>query len=110
MSSTSELSGFAARVRDSILVSEWGARISFGSTPRAFEADFEELALQLFTLQFKHNGPYRRLCEARGVRPETVAHWTEIPAAPTSAFKEFDLSCLPLEERTTVFHSSGTTG
>ena len=110
MSSTSELSGFAARVRDSILVSEWGARISFGSTPRAFEADFEELALQLFALQFKHNGPYRRLCEARGVRPETVAHWTEIPAAPTSAFKEFDLSCLPLEERTTVFHSSGTTG
>jgi hypothetical protein len=28
---------------------------------------------------------------------------------PTSVFKELDLSCLPPEERTTVFHSSGTT-
>jgi hypothetical protein len=97
MSSTSELSGFAARLREAILAAEWGA-------------DFEELALQLFTLQFEHNAAYRRLCEARGARPDTVAHWSDIPAAPTSAFKEFDLSCLPAEERTTVFHSSGTTG
>jgi hypothetical protein len=28
---------------------------------------------------------------------------------PTSAFKEFELSCLPAAERTAVFHSSGTT-
>jgi hypothetical protein len=70
---------------------------------------FDQLALELFALQFEHNTPYRRLCEARGVRPDTVAHWTDIPAAPTSAFKELALSCLPLAERTSVFHSSGTT-
>jgi Acyl-protein synthetase, LuxE len=110
MSSTSELSGFAARLRESILASEWGARTSVGSNPRAGVADFEALARQLFALQFQHNAPYRRLCEARGARPDTVAHWTDIPAAPTSAFKEFDLSCLPVEQRTTIFHSSGTTG
>jgi hypothetical protein len=28
---------------------------------------------------------------------------------PTAAFKELELSCLPAEERTDVFHSSGTT-
>jgi hypothetical protein len=80
-------------------------------SPRAeVSAGFEALALQLFALQFEHNAPYRRLCEARGARPGAVARWSDIPAVPTSAFKEFDLSCLPAEERTTVFHSSGTTG
>ena len=57
---------------------------------------FDQLALELFALQFQHNAPYRRLCEARGARPGTVAHWTAIPAVPTSAFKEFELSCLPV--------------
>ena len=110
MSSTSELSGFAARLRESILTSEWGSWTSSGSAARACGAGFEALALELFALQFGHNMAYRRLCEARGARPGTVAHWTDIPAAPTSAFKEFDLSCLPAQERTNVFHSSGTTG
>ena len=110
MSSTSELARFAAHLRESMLLSKWGATTALNSPTGAGEADFEALALQLFALQFKHNVPYRRLCEARGARPDTVARWTDIPAAPTSAFKEFDLSCLPAEERTTVFHSSGTTG
>jgi Acyl-protein synthetase, LuxE len=109
MSSTSELSSFAARLRESILTSEWGATTSLSTNPGAGDTEFETLALQLFALQIKHNEPYRRLCEARGARPDTVGHWTGIPAAPTSAFKEFDLSCLPAEERTNVFHSSGTT-
>jgi hypothetical protein len=73
------------------------------------EPNFEALTLRLFALQFKHNAAYRRLCEARGATPESVCHWAEIPAVPTSAFKEFTLSCLPAAARTTVFHSSGTT-
>src|ERR1019366_2504043 len=109
MSSTSELSEFAARLRESIRTSEWGAGTSLGSDSRVCEADFGKLALPLFALQFGCNAPYRRLCEARGARPDTVKRWADIPAAPTSAFKEFNLSCLPPAERTTVFHSSGTT-
>jgi hypothetical protein len=35
--------------------------------------------------------------------------WREIPAIPTSGFKDLELSCLPVTERTTVFHSSSTT-
>jgi hypothetical protein len=102
MSSSSELSSFAARVR--WLISE-STSASTGEMP-----GFDHLALELFALQYKYNAPYRRLCQLRDARPDTVGHWTGIPAAPTSAFKEFELSCLPVAERTAVFHSSGTTG
>jgi acyl-CoA synthetase (AMP-forming)/AMP-acid ligase II len=74
------------------------------------DAAFNSLALELFGLQFEHNAPYRRLCQARNASPEDAADWSRIPAAPTAAFKELELSCLPPEERTTVFYSSGTTG
>ena len=67
------------------------------------------LALELFTLQFENNAAYRKICEARGLTPKVVEHWTQIPAVPTGAFKELELSCLPPDERTAVFHSSGTT-
>src|SRR2546421_6487223 len=70
---------------------------------------FASLARQLFALQFKYNAPYRRFCEARGSRPGIVEHWTAIPAMPTSAFKELEISCLPIGERKAVFYSSGTT-
>lgn len=72
-------------------------------------AEFNELALALFALQFQHVPPYRRFCEARKKTPETITKWSEIPAIPTAAFKEFELSSLPAGERTSVFHSSGTT-
>ena len=41
--------------------------------------------------------------------PPNVSHWKHIPAVPTVAFKEFDLTSLPQISRTAVFHSSGTT-
>ena len=73
------------------------------------EAVFNGLALMLFTLQFKHNEPYRKLCSARGLTPSDVNHWSQIPSVPTAAFKEFEMTCLLPEQRTRVFHSSGTT-
>ena len=72
------------------------------------EAEFDELALALFRLQFAHNPPYRRLCEFYGRSPSEVTHWSLIPRAPTVAFKECDLTCLAPAERSRVFHSSGT--
>ena len=77
------------------------------------EADacsFNQLALSLFALQFDHNPPYRRFCESRRVAPDTIEHWSRIPAIPTAAFKEFELTSLPAGHRAFVFHSSGTTG
>jgi hypothetical protein len=120
---TIELSNFAARLREIIL--------SEGRVPRGPDSelrtpnselrnhngdscnsplrDFNSLALELFALQFNYNAAYRKICEARGLTPEVVEHWTRIPAVPTSAFKELELTCLAPAERTTVFHSSGTT-
>jgi hypothetical protein len=74
------------------------------------DAAFESLALDLFRLQFERVGPYRRLCESRGTDPAHVTHWRAIPGVPTAAFKEFALTSLEPEDRTRVFHSSGTTG
>jgi hypothetical protein len=69
---------------------------------------FSELALELFALQFKYNSAYRKICEARKLTPQTVEQWTQIPAVPTTAFKELELTSIPPDKRTAVFHSSGT--
>ncbi|MCC6821182.1 MAG: hypothetical protein IT579_10660 [Verrucomicrobia subdivision 3 bacterium] len=93
---TSELSTFAERLRASIA--------------SGFPADtFGTLALEVFGLQFAGNAAYRKICAARHITPLTVTHWSQIPAVPTAAFKELELTCLAPAERTHVFHSSGTT-
>lgn len=110
---TSELSIFASRVREQIEL--WTDDFSLGEALRdpAYrqhaDIEFSGLAVMLFTLQFKHNPAYRRLCEARSIQPGDVSHWTQIPAVPTAAFKELDLTSLHPEDRSRVFHSSGTT-
>jgi len=71
--------------------------------------NFEDLSLELFEVQFSHNSTYRAWCESLGRTPASVRHPNDIPSVPTSAFKEFDLSCLPVGSWTSVFHSSGTT-
>jgi hypothetical protein len=103
MQSIAKLSEFAGRLR---------TRIRSTSNPETEWTDksFEELASKLFELQCEFNQPYRSLClasrNAGGLKPKD---WKEIPAFPTSAFKDLELSCLPANQRTTVFHSSGTT-
>lgn len=66
---------------------------------------FDAWALELFDLQLEHNAAYRTLCAGRN-KP---ASWQEIPAAPTVAFKELELTCIPANERIKEFRSSGTT-
>ena len=71
------------------------------------EEEFNRFALELFSLQRRHNSSYARLCEQR--RIGEVTHWAEIPAVPTVAFKQLELTSLASSQRTTVFFSSGTT-
>jgi hypothetical protein len=97
---TSGLSNFAVRLREFISNSQSAIR----------NPQFSELALELFALQFENNFAYRKICIARGFTPKDIEHWTQIPAVPTAAFKELELTSLAPSERTTVFHSSGTTG
>jgi hypothetical protein len=72
------------------------------------EPRFERLALGLFALQFERCAPYRRFCAGRSRTPETVAHWWEIPAVPTGAFKEVALRCFPENATLVTFRTSGT--
>jgi Acyl-protein synthetase, LuxE len=97
---TAELSNFAARL---------GQEASQAHVWPEQDSDFNELALELFALQFTHNPAYRKLCEARRLTPDKVEHWTQVPFVPTAAFKELEMSSIPPNERSAVFHSSGTT-
>lgn len=109
---TSELSIFATRVADfiGICASELAGEHHQNPDYRNHaDIEFNGMALMLFTLQFQQNAAYRKLCEGRRVTPDAVHHWTQIPAVPTSAFKELEVSSLAPEKRTHVFHSSGTT-
>jgi len=101
MALTSPLSGFASRLRALINApTEWGNLCA--------DPTFCGLALELFQLQMQSNPLYRRFVDGRNL--EQIAHWSQIPAAPTSGFKEFEISCLLPSERRLVFQSSGTTG
>jgi hypothetical protein len=68
--------------------------------------DFNTLALEVFAYQFQYNVPYQRFCRTRSQTPETVTRWQDMPAVPTVAFKELDLTCGPPEK---IFLTSGTT-
>jgi Acyl-protein synthetase, LuxE len=67
---------------------------------------FGELALRAFDVQYRANAPYRRFCDRRRVDPGSIRRWEDVPAVPTTAFKEIDLACGPAER---VFVTSGTT-
>jgi hypothetical protein len=102
-----DLLDFAARLRRSIVA--------------GFEGEhFDDLAVELFALQFQNNPAYRswcfmrnlspsKICALRGVTPSFVGRWTQVPFVPASAFKSLDFSCLTIRERVAVFYSSGTT-
>ncbi|HUC85977.1 MAG TPA: hypothetical protein VL970_12345, partial [Candidatus Acidoferrales bacterium] len=91
------LAKFAARLREMI------SHRRFAPANPGLATDhqqFTRLALELFALQFQCNPVYRKICEARQLTPQRVEHWTQIPAVPTSVFKELELSCIPPDERT----------
>jgi len=97
------LSSFASAFR------QLAGRCSACALDRLSDPDFNRLALRLFRLQHAANADYRRWCDSRGVNEALMEDWRAVPAVPTSAFKQSSYSCLPIERRTTVFESSGTT-
>jgi hypothetical protein len=69
---------------------------------------FDRLAVAVFRRQFVENEPYRRYCERRHLTPETLDHWSKIPAVPTAAFKAAALVCGGPAAAEIVFRTSGT--
>jgi D-arabinose 1-dehydrogenase-like Zn-dependent alcohol dehydrogenase len=73
------------------------------------DASFNDLALGIFAYQYARNRPYQLFCDRRRATPQTVSHWTEVPAVPIGAFKEVTLATEPIEHAEALFMSSGTT-
>jgi Acyl-protein synthetase, LuxE len=73
---------------------------------RGGSGNFTELALEVFAFQYAHNPFYRAFCDHQQA---AVTRWEDIPAVPTSAFKEFSIACFPVSEALAEFHTSGTT-
>lgn len=84
-------------------------RIHAGTDAALGDEEFDALAKAVFAHQFACNTPYRQFCERRGVSPEGVAHWEQIPAVPTDAFKAAALVCGDPADAAAVFRTSGTT-
>jgi len=73
------------------------------------DEEFDQLARDIFAFQYERCAPYRAYCDRVKLTPNSVTHWKQIPAVPTSAFKDFALTCFPVEEAVAEFHTSGTT-
>ena len=84
-------------------------RVGAGAGAVMTEEEFDRLARAVFAHQFACNPPYRAFCERRGVSPATVAHWGEVPAVPTDAFKAAALVCGDPADAAAAFRTSGTT-
>jgi acyl-CoA synthetase (AMP-forming)/AMP-acid ligase II len=78
--------------------------------PTDLDVAFNRLICNLFAEQFHLNPAYRTFCQSQGVHRPFVENWTQIPCVPTTAFKDFEFTCLPPEFRTHFFLSSATTG
>lgn len=73
------------------------------------ETEWDALARAVFAHQWLCNAPYRTFCDRRGVSPDTLESWRDIPAVPTDAFKSAALVCGDPAEARVVFRTSGTT-
>ncbi|MDE0898913.1 MAG: hypothetical protein OSA81_07845 [Longimicrobiales bacterium] len=84
----------------------------FGAEDRSgqwSDGEFSSWALVSFKHQFSTCDPYRAFCVARGVTPESVASWEDVPAVPAAAFKYFDFLSAEGRQAEAVFQTSGTT-
>ena len=66
------------------------ALLDFIAADGADDAQFNAMALELFSYQFENNAPFQKFARSRGKTPRMVKSWVDIPAVPINAFK----SCL----------------
>lgn len=78
-----------------------------GDSATDWNQRFDRVAARIFAHQFEHNAPYRQFCEGRGVTPESIESYRDIPAVPTDVFKHVRLTAASDPVRT--FRTSGTT-
>lgn len=90
------------------LADELRGVMALGAGHTLDDAAFGDLARRVFAYNHSHVPAYAAYCSARGRSSSDPAHWTDIPAVPTAAFKEVALKA---DGATTerVFRTSGTT-
>ena len=71
---------------------------------------FNQLALRVFRFQCLTNPVYGAFAQRRGVSPEAICGWEEVPPVPTRAFKSLPLMAGEVAAAERVFRTSGTTG
>ena len=110
-SSLSDLEAFLPRIHDFIQRAHAHSPTRTFDCPSAaaLDAEFNTVACELFRHQVQSNPAYAAFCKNRGQAIEQVLNWRQIPAIPTHAFKELEVTSLPSAMRGRVFHSSGTT-
>lgn len=72
------------------------------------DAVFNQLALKEFDIQYNNIDYLRDFYQAKGVTPETIRHWEQIPAVPSSYFKIAPIATFPLNETELALTTSGT--
>lgn len=70
---------------------------------------FNDLALRVFSFQCRSNRAYGGFVARRGVDPQEVTEWAQIPFLPTQAFKSAVLVSGDPTQVERVFRTSGTT-
>ncbi len=73
------------------------------------EADFEELALEIFRFQAAKNPVYKAYLQALGINGEDIRSINQIPFLPIRFFKSHIIQTT-LFDPAAIFESSGTTG
>ena len=74
------------------------------------DAEFDARARALFAYQLERNPVYARFAASLGFSSTNLPRdWREIPAVPSSAFKDATLATFPVERAELLFHTSGTT-
>jgi hypothetical protein len=68
---------------------------------------FTRHAHEVFRTQYEGNAPYRSFCQKRGVDPDSITSYRDIPAVPTDVFKHVRLTTT--DEPVRTFRTSGTT-
>ena len=79
------------------------------SFDRPDEKTFDALSLEVFQFQYASIPIYRKLCDRRGVTPDSATSWRNIPGITTDGFKLVDLFAKPSTEAKRIFSTSGTT-
>jgi hypothetical protein len=82
---------------------------AWSSHPNSLADDFPQLALSLFRQQARRVPALNAICRARELEPSAMQHWEEIPCLPAIAFRQAEVSSLPVAQQQRFFTSSGTT-